>query len=114
MFQVLQKKSFSPLIVILALFTAGIIGCGESQGTKNLTAWLTDFTQLVEDYESSVSSDKTKQAEWDAKIDSMTAKWVDMRNEFGAELTPMQMEKMVQQYETLISKLTEFKKSIGS
>ncbi len=114
MFIVPQKKFFVPFIIIVALLSAGLMGCGESQGVTTLTAWLSDFSQLIEDYKGSIGSDQSKQAELDAKITTMTAKWVDMRNEFGAEVTPQQMEKMVRQYESLMSTLKEVKNSIGS
>ncbi len=106
-----QMKSIVCAIAILMLFSVALTGCGESQGVKTLSAYLVDFSQTIEDYKSSVSSDKSKQAEWDGKIDAMKAKWVDMRNEFGAEITPQQMEKMVQQYETMMASFTEFKQN---
>lgn len=107
-------KFFVPVIITLALLPLALGGCGDSQGVQALTAWLTDFSLMIEEYKASVGSDKSKQAEWDARIDKMTAKWAEMRGEFGADLTPQNMKKMVQKYEALMTTLTEFKETVGS
>jgi len=49
-------------------------------------------------------------AEWDAKIKDMNHKWIEMRDEHGDNLTIQHMEKIVQQYNALMAKHTEFKK----
>ncbi len=102
------------IIAILALFSISFTACGDSQGVTTLTAHLAEFSDLIEDYKTTAVSDKTKQAELDAKIADMSEKWTNIRNEFGSEITPQKMDDFVKQYENLMLTLASIKKTIGS
>jgi flagellar biosynthesis chaperone FliJ len=102
------------LCAILILFSTSLIGCGDSQGVETLNAHLSEFSELIETYKTTVTEDKSKQAEWDARIEAMSAKWTDIRNEFGSDITPQKMDELVQQYDKLMLTLANFKKTIGS
>ncbi len=108
------KVCLAVALAILVLLTGALSGCGDSQGVTTLTAHLAAFSDLIEDYKSTVAEDKTKQAELDAKIEAMTAKWTNMRNELGSEVTPQKMDDLVKQYDQLMLTLANFKKTIGS
>ncbi len=114
MFIAPQKKFFAALIAIAILVSAVVISCGDSQGVEALNACLSEFSELVDNYKATVSTDKSKQAEWDAKIEAMNQKWANIRNEFGSAVTPQHMETMVQKYDRLMNALNKFKKAIGS
>ena len=114
MFFVPQKKASTVLITLSVLCIVALIGCGGSQGVQTLSSCLTDLSQLVDNYKTSVGSDESNQAEWDAKIAAMTEKWTDTRNELSDDVTPQEMEKMVQKYDALMAILADFKKTIGS
>lgn len=109
-----RKQSLIILLAVFAMLSTTLIGCGDSPGVTTLTACLSDFSELVENYKTTVSTDKNKQAEFDAKIDSITAKWTQIRNEYGSEITPQKMDQLVQQYDNIMLTLTNFKKTIGS
>lgn len=102
------------LLIILVAFTIGFVGCGDSRSVATLNAHLTKLSKLVEDYEVTVAKDKSKQAEWDAKIDDMVAKWTSLRNEYGTEITPQDMDQLVKKYDNLMVTFKNFKKTIGS
>ncbi len=109
-----QKKFLTALIAIAILASAVVISCGDSQGVTALNACLSEFSELVDNYKTTVSTDKSKQAEWDAKVEALNQKWTNIRNEFGSDVTPQHMETMVQKYDRLMNALKKFKKSIGS
>lgn len=108
------KLHTAAIISILVLFSAAFTGCGESQGITALNAHLSEFSELVENYKTTVTTDKSKQAGLDAKIESMSAKWTNIRNQFGSDITPQKMDDFVKQYEKLMLTLADFKKTIGS
>jgi hypothetical protein len=107
-------RKFLCAVGVVALVLMMLMGCGDSQSVETLHKWLADFSQQVEQYKTEVSADKTKQAEWDAKIDGLTKKWIDLRGEYGEALTPQDMQKLVDEYENVMANLKEFKSSIGS
>ena len=109
-----KRTNYIALIVLITIITAIYTGCGDSQGVAALNTHLSEFNELVENYKATVSTDQSKQAEWDAKITAMAARWTEMRNEFGSDITPQHMDKMVQQYESLMLTLANFKKTLGS
>ena len=69
------KMNLSLLCAIFVLFSTSFIGCGDSQGVTTLNAHLSEFSELVENYEASVAEDRSKQAELDARIEAMSVKW---------------------------------------
>lgn len=110
-----QKRSYAALIVVLFFLAVGFMaGCGDAKEVTKLSSWLEEFSQLVDNYKSAVSADKAAKAEWDAKIAAMASRWTELRNEYGESLTPQDMEKLVQKYETLMATLSEFKSSMGT
>ena len=110
MLNVSKKKFLVQVIVTLALLSLALGGCGDTEGTHLLSAFLADFSALIDEYQAAVKNDKSKMAEWDAKIKDMNHKWIEMRDEHGDNLTIQHMEKIVQQYNALMAKHTEFKK----
>ena len=109
-----QRKNIIALLVTLAVISVAFNGCGDAQGVSALNACLTEFSELVENYQSSVGADNSKQPEWDAKVAAISEKWTNIRNEFGSDITPQHMDKMVNQYENLMATLIKFKKTLGS
>lgn len=101
-------------VSVFLIISATLIGCGDSQGVTTLNAHLSEFSALVENYEAAVTTDQSKQAELDAKIEAMSAKWTNIRNEFGSEITPHKMDELVKQYDQLMLTLSNIKKAIGS
>ena len=114
MHAVKSKTHLAVIVAILALFSISFTACGDSQGVTTLTAHLAEFSDLIEDYKTSANGDKTKQAELEAKIADMSAKWTNIRNEYGSEITPQKMDDFVKQYENLMVTLANIKKTIGS
>jgi hypothetical protein len=102
------------MLIILVAFSVGFVGCGDSKSVSALNDHLTQLSKLVEDYEATVANDKSSQAELDAKMDEMVAKWTDLRNEYGSAITPQDMDKLVKQYDNLMLGFKNFKKTIGS
>lgn len=114
MFVLHPKPHSIVVLIILVAFSVGFVGCGDSKSFATLNAHLTKLSKLVEDYEATVAKDKSKQAEWDAKIDAMVAKWTNLRNEFGTDITPQDMDQLVKQYDNLMLGFKNFKNTMGS
>lgn len=102
------------LFLLFAILSVALISCGDSQSVPTLNSHLDTFSEMIEEYKTTVGSDQSKQAEWDEKMDAMATKWTDMRNELGSDITPQKMDKLVKQYEDLMATLNNFKKTIGS
>ena len=109
-----SKTRLAVIFAILIMFSVSFTACGDSQGVTTLNAHLAEFSDLIEDYKTTAGSDKAKQAELEARIADMSAKWTNIRNEFGSEITPQKMDEFVQQYENLMLTLAGLKKTIGS
>ena len=109
-----SKTHLAVISAILVLFLISFTACGDSQGVTTLNAHLAEFSALIDDYRTAAGSNKTKQAELDAKIADMTAKWTNIRNEFGSEITPQKMDDFVRKYEKLMFTLADIKKTLGS
>jgi len=114
MYAVHSKLSPTAIIVILALFPIAFAGCGDSQGVTTLNAHLSEFSELIDNYKTTVTGDQSKQPELDARIAAMSAKWTNIRNELGSDITPQKMDELVKQYDNLMLTLANFKKTIGS
>lgn len=114
MYALHPKTKIILVISVIVIISASLSGCGDSQGVTTLNAHLSEFSAIIEDYKTTAADDKSKQSELDAKIADMSAKWTDIRNEFGAEITPQKMDELVKQYDNLMVTLANIKKETGS
>ena len=95
--------------VVLALI-AGLVlimGCGESQEKLQMTQFIEEFGQAVDEYSKAEDGQK---AELATKLESLMARWTELKVEMGSELTPQVLDKLDAEYQKYAK---EFKSLAG-
>ena len=97
------------VVVVLAAITGLVflIGCGDSQEKQQMTEFIQEFGKAVEAY---AKAEDGQKAELAAKVKADMAKWTEMKNDMGDELTPQVFDKLNNEYKKLAK---EFKKLSG-
>ncbi|MBT8358817.1 MAG: hypothetical protein HKO79_07735, partial [Desulfobacterales bacterium] len=96
-----KVKTTLNYVIILTAFLGLVIGCGASAEKQALTDFLAMYESTVNEY---TAADNSKRAELKQKIDSLVAKWGDMKIEMGAEVTPQNLEKLNIQFREITKK----------
>lgn len=110
------KKNASIALAIMVLVGGLVLtGCGNSAATSEMGQILQSFeTKITELDESLKNNDATKIAAIEKEIEALRDSWAQKRNELGDELTPQEMERMVQEFNRIVAKFNEIeKKKIG-
>ena len=111
----MKKKHYSPIALcavamLMMVFFLG--GCGESQSEKKLHTFLDSFELVVDEYvQESENGGGEKVTQLSSQIGQLQQDWVKLRNEFGEELTPQQMERQVQRYDAIVARISGAKQS---
>ena len=95
--------------VVLALI-AGLIlimGCGESQEKQQMTQFIQEFGNVVDQY---AKAEDGQKAELASKLESLMTKWTELKVEMGSELTPQVLDKLDAEYQNYAK---EFKSLAG-
>lgn len=95
--------------VVLALI-AGLIlimGCGESQEKQQMTQFIQEFGNTVDQY---ATAEDGQKAELASKLESLMTKWTELKVEMGSELTPQVLDKLDAEYQKFAK---EFKTLAG-
>ena len=105
----LKIRSNLTVVVVLAAITGLVflVGCGDSQEKKQMTEFIQEFGKTVEAY---AKAEDGQKAELAAKVKADMAKWTEMKNDMGDELTPQVFDKLNNEYKKLAK---EFKKLSG-
>jgi hypothetical protein len=101
-----------PNLYVVALLVAlvgfvFVIGCGESQEKKQMTEFIQEFGNAVDQY---AKAEDGQKAELQKKLESYIAKWTQMKMDMGSELTPQVLDKLDAEYQKLAK---EFKTLSG-
>ena len=83
------------------------IGCGESQEKVQMTEFIQNFGDTVGEY---AKAEDGQKAELAAKLESLMAKWTQLKIDMGSELTPQVLDKLDAEYQKLAK---EFKTLSG-
>ena len=94
------------LLVALVGFVF-VIGCGDSPEKKQMTAFIEEFGNAVDQY---AKAEDGQKAELQKKLESYIAKWTQMKMDMGSELTPQVLDKLDAEYQKLAK---EFKTLSG-
>ena len=97
---------FVALLVALVGFVF-VIGCGDSPEKKQMTAFIQEFGNAVDQY---AKAEDGQKAELQKKLESYIAKWTQMKMDMGSELTPQVLDKLDAEYQKLAK---EFKTLSG-
>ena len=84
-----------------------VIGCGDSPEKKQMTDFIQEFGNAVEQY---AKAEDGQKAELQKKVESYIAKWTQMKMDMGSELTPQVLDKLDAEYQKLAK---EFKTLTG-
>ena len=101
-----------PNLYVVALLVAlvgfvFVIGCGESPEKKQMTEFIQEFGNAVDQY---AKAEDGQKAELQKKLESYIAKWTQMKMDMGSELTPQVLDKLDAEYQKLAK---EFKTLSG-
>ena len=101
-----------PNLYVVALLVAlvgfvFVIGCGESPEKKQMTEFIQEFGNAVDQY---AKAEDGQKAELQKKLESYITKWNQMKMEMGDELTPQVLDKLNAEYQKLAK---EFKTLSG-
>ena len=101
-----------PNLYVVALLVAlvgfvFVIGCGESPEKKQMTEFIQEFGNAVDQY---AKAEDGQKAELQKKLESYIARWNQMKMEMGDELTPQVLDKLNAEYQKLAK---EFKTLSG-
>ncbi len=89
-----------------------LFGCGSSQEKLELTNFLETYEKLIDNYTVAyATADQLKKTEMTNQIASMTAQWIEKRNEMNDLITPQAMDELVVEYNRITSKYTKFNKT---
>jgi len=98
------KTSLNYVIVFSALLgLVLVIGCGGAAEKQAMSDLLQQYSRTVDEYS---SSDQSKKAEIEKKLDSYKAKWSEMIMQLGlnGNVTPQTLEKMENEYQKITTK----------
>ena len=101
-----------PNLYVVALLVAlvgfvSVIGCGDSPEKQKMTQFIEEFGQAVDQY---AKAEDGQRAELASKLESLMAKWTELKVEMGSELTPQVLDKMDAEYQKYAK---EFKNLAG-
>ncbi|MGD9081026.1 MAG: hypothetical protein PVG96_16885 [Desulfobacterales bacterium] len=101
-----------PNLYVVALLVAlvgfvFVIGCGESPEKKQMTEFIQEFGNAVDQY---AKAEDGQKAELQKKLESYIARWTQMKMDMGSELTPQVLDKLDAEYQKLAK---EFKTLSG-
>ena len=101
-----------PNLYVVALLVAlvgfvFVIGCGESPEKKQMTEFIQEFGNAVDQY---AKAEDGQKAELQKKLESYIARWNQMKMDMGDELTPQVLDKLNAEYQKLAK---EFKTLSG-
>ena len=94
------------LLVALVGF-AFVIGCGNSPEKKQMTEFIQEFGNAVDQY---AKAEDGQKAVLQKKLESYITKWTQMKMDMGSELTPQVLDKLDVEYQKLAK---EFKTLSG-
>ena len=105
----LKTKLTLNVVVVFAAIVGlvMIFGCGTSQEKQQMTEFIQELGKTVEAY---AKAEDGQKAELEAKLKSDLAKWTDLKNDMGSELTPQVLNKLDNEYKKLAK---EFKSLSG-
>ena len=105
----LKSKPILNYAVVLAVLVGLVffIGCGTSPEKQQMTDFIQNFGQEVDEY---AKAEDGQKAELAAKIVSDMAKWTQLKIDMGSELTPQVLDKLDAEYQKLAK---EFKTKAG-
>lgn len=78
-----------------------VIGCGNSVEKQKMTEFVQELEKAVSKY---ASADDGHRAELAAKVETLIAKWNEMKMEMGSELTPQVLDKLDIDYKKFAKK----------
>lgn len=91
------KLNLNVVVVLAAI--AGLVfvfGCGNSQQKQQMTEFIQEFGNTVDEYAKAEDGQKT---ELEAKLKSYMSKWTQMKIDMGSELTPQVLDKLDSEYQ---------------
>ena len=101
-----------PNLYVVALLVAlvgfvSVIGCGDSPEKKQMTEFIQEFGNAIEQY---AKAEDGQKADLQKKVESYISKWTQMKMDMGSELTPQVLDKLDAEYQKLAK---EFKTLSG-
>lgn len=96
------KLNLNVVVVLAAI--AGLVfvfGCGNSQQKQQMTEFIQEFGNTVDEYAKAEDGQKT---ELEAKLKSHMAKWTQMKIDMGSEITPQVLDKLDAEYKKIAKK----------
>lgn len=98
------KSTLNFAIVFSALFgLVFLIGCGNSEKKQVMSDFLKLYSDSVNEYS---TADDSKRAGLKEKLNSLKAKWMDIKIEMDGEVTPQVLDELDNEYDKITKKYT--------
>ena len=105
------KKKVSIILVVMAFSGLVLMGCGNSAASSEMGTFLKSLEQKINELsESFKTSDTNKIVALEKEIADLKDQWTTKRNDYGDELTPQEMERMVEEFNRIIARFNEIEK----
>jgi hypothetical protein len=96
------KSTLNFVIVFSALFgLVFVIGCGTSPEKQAMSDYLKLYNDSVNEYS---TADDSKRAGLKEKLDTLKAKWWEIKIEMDGEVTPQALNELEKEYEKITKK----------
>ena len=111
----IRKKTSIALAIIVLVGGLVLTGCGNSTATTEMGKFLQSFEKKINDLsELQKINDTKKIVAIEKEIDALKNAWVEKRDEYGDELTPQEMERMVVEFDRIVARFNKIeKKKVG-
>ncbi len=96
------KSTLNFVIVFSALFgLVFVIGCGSSAEKQAMSDYLKLYSDTVDEYS---TADDSKRAVMREKLDSLKAKWTEIKIDMDGQVTPQALDKFANEYNKITKK----------
>jgi HEPN domain-containing protein len=111
----IKKKTGIALAIIVLVGGLMLMGCGNSAATSEMGKILQSFEKKITELSESLKKNDTNRiVEIEKEITDLKDSWATKRYEYGDELTPQEMDRMVKEFNRIIARFNEIeKKNIG-
>ena len=96
-------KSTLKLVMLLSALLGLVffIGCGGSAEKQEMSDFLKQYADAVDEY---AAADDSKRADLKEKVDSFKAKWTSLKTNLNGQVTPQFIDKLDREYDKIAKK----------
>ena len=111
----IMKKTSIVMAIFLLVGGLVLMGCGDSAVISEMRNFLQSLDKKVTELNESIEKIDTNKIEaLEKEIATLKDSWTTKRNEHGDDLTPQEMEQMVEEFNRIVGRFNEIeKKKIG-